>query len=105
MHVLCMYIRLGIIYLFICTLIYLRLLFSRSSSRMGGVGNISTSKFSLSRQSKVTIGSRGNLASGTRKGLQSGSQAKMALASIINEKGEDVTPKPLIRAMADSGVK
>ena len=80
---------------------------SRSGSRGPNVSIASNSKFSLSRASRAGLGSRGNLNSGhsTRKGLQSESQVKVDNALIINDKGEDITPKPLMRHVAESGIK
>ena len=81
---------------------------SRSGSHGPNVSIASNSKFSLSRASRAGLGSRGNLNSGhsTRKGLQSESQVKVDNnALIINDKGEDITPKPLTRHVAESGIK
>ena len=63
----------------------------------GSIMTNSTSKFSLSRGSRSFFGSKGNLYSGSQRGLHSESQVKNSAGLIFNDKGEDVTPRSLIK--------
>ena len=63
----------------------------------GSVAGAST--FGLSKASFFS-GSRSNMYSGSRKGLllHSESKSKISIHQIIDDNGNDVTPKPLIQS-------
>ncbi len=66
---------------------------SRAGSRIGE--SFTTGSFNLS---KVGSKSRSNLYSGSRRGLYSESKPKIHSNQILDESGNDVTPKPLIQS-------
>ncbi len=55
------------------------------------------SSYGLSKASFFS-GSRSNMYSGSRRGLHSESKSKIPIHQIIDDNGNDVTPKPLIQS-------
>ena len=64
---------------------------SRRSSTM-----MSTSKYNLSRGSASFFGSKSNLYSSSKRSLKSDSKRELHGPQILDDTGDDVTPKPLI---------
>ena len=59
---------------------------------------MSTSKYNLSRGSVSFFGSKSNLHSSSKRSLKSDSKRDLYGAQILDDTGDDVTPKPLIHS-------